>query len=98
MRQVGNLAIARMFESLGQPERALAAVRRREYFIDRPQFLSTYLREEGRLAAMVGEREEAIAAYRQYLTLRAGPEPSVRRAVDAVRDELRRLERESAGS
>jgi serine/threonine-protein kinase len=98
MRQIGNLVVARHFEELGQPDRALAAVRRREYFIDRPVFLSTYLREEGRLAALTGDREGAIRAYRRYVALRADPEPSLAEDVAAVRTELRRLERESAGS
>ena len=98
MRQIGNLVVARHLEELGHPDRALAALRRREYFIDRPPLLSTYLREEGRLAALTGDREGAIAAYRRYLTLRADAEPGVARGLASVRSELRRLERESAGS
>ena len=97
MREIGNLVVAGHLEELGQPERALAAIRRREYFIDRPPLLSTYLLEEGRLAALTGDREGAIAAYRKYLTLRADAEPEVAKELEAVRIELRRLERESAG-
>ena len=98
LREIGNLVVARHFEQLGEPERALAAIRRREYFIGRPPLLSTYLLEEGRLAALTGDREGAIAAYRKYLALRADAEPSVAKGVESVRAELRRLERESAGS
>ena len=44
--------------------------------------LSSCLREEGRLAALVGDREGAIKAYSHYLALRYKPEPSVEREVD----------------
>jgi hypothetical protein len=57
----------------------------------------TQLREEGRLAALAGDREGAIRAYRHYLALRSEPEPAVRDQVAAVRGELRRLERGTAG-
>ena len=48
-------------------------------------------REEGRLAALVGDREGAIKAYSHYLALRYNPEPSVKPEVDRVRAELARL-------
>src|SRR5215217_2457751 len=73
----------------------LAAVRRRETFLTRPLYLSTFLREEGRLAALAGENDAAIEAYRHYLTLRAAPEPPLRSEVEYVRDELGKLERAS---
>ena len=50
--------------------------------------LSYILREEGRLAALVGDREGAIKAYSHYLALRYNPEPSVKPEVDRVRAEL----------
>ena len=34
-----------------------------------------YLREEGRLAALTGDRQGAIRAYRHYLALRGDAEP-----------------------
>jgi hypothetical protein len=55
-------------------------------------FLSTYLREEGRLAALTGDSAGAVGAYRHYLTLRAHPEPALQPGVEKVRAELARLE------
>ena len=53
--------------------------------------MSSYLREEGRLAALTGDRTGAIAAYRHYLALRDAPEPSVQSEADEVRRELATL-------
>jgi hypothetical protein len=86
-----NLMVAGLFEELGQPERALAVVRRRFYHSGWPYYLSTGLREEGRLAALTGDRDGAIRAYTHYLELRSDPEPEVLPEVEAVRDELARL-------
>jgi hypothetical protein len=94
MGDVGNLVVARLKEQLGHVQEALDAVRRREYVFTRSAYVSTYLREEGRLAELSGDREGAIAAYRQYLTLRAEPEPELVEDVEAVRD---RLERRGGG-
>ena len=93
LQDAGNLILARLKERRGDVRGALAAVRRRETFLTRPLYLSTFLREEGRLAALAGENDAAIDAYRHYLTLRAAPEPPLRSEVDYVRDELGKLER-----
>jgi serine/threonine-protein kinase len=85
-----SLVAARLWQALGNPERALAAARRRMRYWT-PTFLSSYLREEGRLAALTGDRAGAIRAYRHYLALRYNPEPALRPQVDAVRAELARL-------
>ena len=53
--------------------------------------MSYLLREEGRLAALAGDREGAIEAYSHYLALRHSPEPSVKPEVDQVRAELAAL-------
>ena len=55
------------------------------------------LREEGRLAAIVGEQDAAITAYRQYLALRSDPEPELVSEVAQVREELNRLPAEPRG-
>ena len=86
-----NLVLARAYEMAGRDRDALDAVRRGIWRFP-PQLLSTFLREEGRLAAKVGEREDAIRAYRHYLALRSDPEPELEPAVDSVRAELARLE------
>jgi hypothetical protein len=51
------------------------------------------LRDEGRLAALVGDRDGAIRAYRLFTALRATAEPTIQPEVRAVRAELVRLER-----
>ena len=86
-----NLVLARLKEAQGDLPGALAATRRRLYFYAEPQFLSTYLREEGRLAGLTGDRVGAIRAYRHYLTLRADPEPALRSQVQWVRAALTKL-------
>jgi len=93
VQDAGNLILARLKERRGDVRGALAAVRRRETFLTRPLYLSTFLREEGRLAALAGENDAAIEAYRHYLTLRAAPEPPLRSEVEYVRDELGKLEK-----
>ncbi len=55
-----------------------------------------YLREEGRLAALTGDRQGAIRAYRHYLALRGDAEPGLQPEVRRVREELEAVERESA--
>ena len=85
-----NLLLGQLFAALGDPARGLAAVRRGGSF-DNDEIVSAYLREEGRLAALAGERDAAIRAYNRYLELRADPEPAVKPVVDEVRAELARL-------
>jgi tetratricopeptide (TPR) repeat protein len=85
-----NLEIARLLEARGDVNGALKWIRRRPGYRANTMFAYP-LREEGRLAAMTGDREGAIRAYRHYLALRYNPEPSVKPAVDSVRAELGRL-------
>jgi DNA-binding SARP family transcriptional activator len=87
-RAYASLAIARLYERLGDPERALASVRRRPYMHGWPRYLAAYLRAEGRLAAATGDRDGAGRAYRQYLTLRTSVAPALRAETDSVRAEL----------
>ena len=49
--------------------------------------MSTFLREEGRLAALAGELGRPWAT-RHYLALRPDPEPSVKPEVEQVRGDL----------
>ena len=86
-----NLVSARLHERAGNLPAALAAIRRGRWYFP-AEYLSTYLREEGRLAALAGDTTGAIAAYRDYLTLRSNAEPSLQPAVAQVRAELVRLE------
>ena len=76
--------VARLREAAGDNLAALAATRRRPYVYgsDGTVGLSSLLREEGRLAALTGDREGAIHAYQHYLRLRRNPDP--RHAAEAA--------------
>ena len=87
-----NLVLAQMLEARGDLHEALATVRRRPYgFGHAEPYLSSYLREEGRLAALVGDTTGAISAYRHFLALRSDPEPPFRAERDRARAEVARL-------
>jgi tetratricopeptide (TPR) repeat protein len=86
-----NLEVARLRERQGDRRAALAAVRRRSYSYHLTDYLAPHLREEGRLAALTGDRSGAVRAYRHYLALRSDPEPALRPAVEAVRAELAKV-------
>ena len=93
--QEANLILARLWELQGNPVLALAAVRRRgSWFGDAPIFMSTFVREEGRLALLNGDTVSAVRAWRHYLGLRYDPEPRLRPAAAEIRRELAALERE----
>jgi hypothetical protein len=88
-----NLLLAHLWERQGDIPRALRAARRRAGgFRLGPLYLSSFLREEGRLAALTGDTAGAVRAYRHYLALRPDPAPSVRPAVEQVRRELAALQ------
>ena len=88
-----NLTSARLHEVNGDPAAALAAVRRRPYFYESLAGLSTLLREEGRLAAQVGDSMGAINADEHYLALRSAADPALAGQVAQVRAALDRLRR-----
>ncbi len=89
-----NLVVARLAEAEGSLDFALRAVRRRAGDAAKFQpYLSTFLREEGRLAALTGDTAGAIGAYRHLLMLRPDPEPEMRERTEKVRAELARLMR-----
>jgi serine/threonine-protein kinase len=88
--EASNLLVARLWEEQGDWARAEAAARRRYKGLN-PRFLSSYLREQGRSAALAGHREAAVRAYQHYLALRYDPEPSVRPDVEQVRGDLAEL-------
>jgi DNA-binding SARP family transcriptional activator len=86
-----NLVSAQLHESQGDIRGALAAIRRGRWLYP-PEHLSTYLREEGRLAALSGDRPGAMKAYRHYLVLRSNPEAALVSQVDSIRAALAALE------
>ena len=87
-----NVEAARMRERLGDARAALAATRRRTYSYHLTDYLAAQLREEGRLAAITGDRTGAVRAYRHYLALRSDAEASLRLKIDSVRGELAGVE------
>jgi serine/threonine-protein kinase len=91
---VANLIAGGLWHERGESVRALAAVRRRLEGFLAPVVYIAQLRDEARYAALVGDREGAARAYRQYLALRSDAEPAVQAQVRAVRAELNALEGE----
>ena len=87
------LTAGRLLEKYRGPAAALSAVRRRStWWSNDMPYLAAQLREQGRLAALAGERDEAVMSLRHYLALRPAPEPSQAAEVEAVKKELARLE------
>lgn len=81
----GNLVVARLHEAQGNNALALRAVRRRPYDWDTgPLYLTTHLREEGRLAALTGDSSGAMQAYERFLALREGADVAFRSPSEAV--------------
>ncbi|MGH7713363.1 MAG: protein kinase domain-containing protein [Gemmatimonadaceae bacterium] len=85
----GNLVLARLYEARGDHAAALRALRRRPYDWDTgPLYLTTFLREEGRVAALTGDRVGAARAYEQFLALRAGADSVYQPQTHSVRGAL----------
>jgi tetratricopeptide (TPR) repeat protein len=81
-----NFTIARLRERQGDLRAALAAIRRREADAF-PAYLwsqAAFLRQEGRLAALVGDASGARRAYDEYLLLRTSPDAAFRPQRDSV--------------
>ena len=88
-----NIVAGRLLERYATPTAALHAVRRRaSWWSNQNPFLAIQLREEGRLAARVGERDEAIESLRTYLALRQNSEEVLQPELNEVRQELGKLE------
>jgi hypothetical protein len=84
------LVLARAYEDSGDEVAALRVIRRGLWLFP-PRAVATHLREEGRLAAKLGDRAGAIRAYAHYLALRSNPEPALIADRDRVRAEVDRL-------
>jgi TolB-like protein len=84
-----NLVVARVAEAQGDLSLALKALRRRAGDTGGfAWYLSTFLREEGRLAALTGDTTGAIKAYQHFVALRPNPEPELKLGVEQVRRDL----------
>lgn len=66
-----HLALARLYESVGEPAQALRALRRRSRYNGWQPYLSSILRAEARLSAIVGDSAGAHRANRHHDALRA---------------------------
>jgi len=92
---IANLIAARLWHERGEPARALATIRRRVEGLEPRAVHVSQIRDEARYAALLGDREGAIRAYRHYLTLRADPEPPLRPKVQEVWAEFEALQSEA---
>jgi len=90
---IASLQLARLYEKQGRPDRALRAVRRRYSANGEPEppGLAEAYRLEGKYAAQLGDRADAIRAYRYYLRMRHDPEPSRMPQRDSVLAELAKV-------
>ncbi len=89
---LGNVIAARGWEAVGDAPRAVAAIRRTESLNSPGPYFTAQLLDEGRIAAMAGDRDLAIRSYRRYLVLRRDADPGLQPQVEVVRKELQRLE------
>lgn len=85
------ILLGRLFSELGQPERALRALRRVSHFLQFPYATNTIRLARARAAVAAGQKEEAIEDYRVYLALRTNPEPRLVPQRDSARAELAAL-------
>jgi hypothetical protein len=87
------LVQADLFARTGQPEKALAIIRRQWTTggEERTHFLPARLLVRARLARQLGFRDEAIQAYDHYLALRSDPEPALADLAASVRAERAEL-------
>ena len=89
------VVMAMLYDAIGEPKEALRLLRRR--FVggtdgaDEVAMLSTTLRQEGRIAESIGDRDGAVRAYRRYLAFRADPDPSLVPQRDSVHASLAAL-------
>jgi hypothetical protein len=87
-----NLVVARILEDQGDIDGAYAAARRQVWHGGVETYMSTYLREQGRLAARLGDAEAATRAYRSYLAFHDDPDPGpARDAAESARRDLSAL-------
>jgi tetratricopeptide (TPR) repeat protein/predicted Ser/Thr protein kinase len=89
-----TMELSRWWEAQGDVAAALRAARRCQQYAWLVN-LTYCLREQGRLASIIGDRVTATRAYRHYLALRYSPEASVKPEVERVRAELSLLVTES---
>ena len=90
--QDASAFLARAFEASGDLARARGLWRLRQMGFAGALTLATRTREEGRLAAVMGDTAGAVRAYRRYLLHRQDAEPALVPQRDSVRAALALLE------
>jgi len=91
-RAMATLATARLWEEKGDLAAARRALRRVPIDYSNPsEGRAIIAREEGRIAALLGDRQAAIAAYQRYLRFRANAEPELVPERERIKTELQRL-------
>jgi hypothetical protein len=75
---------------VGNAAAALRALDRRTRYNGWQPYLAETLREEGRLAAQLGDSARALRAWEHYVAFRAAPEPALVYDVRSVRTALNR--------
>jgi hypothetical protein len=87
-----NVVLARVWESRGNVPRAFSAIRLQRVGLFGVPGRGKILREEGRLALLVGDTASAVRAYRMYLGYRQDAEPALHAERDSVRSALALLQ------
>lgn len=72
-----TLAVARLYDRLGDPARARRTVAQRPWLNGWPRYRATALRMQAELAMRTGDRAAAADAWRAYFAIHDDPEPSL---------------------
>ena len=94
MRGFESVILARTWERAGNIERALSAIRMRPIGFTAAAVAPWTYYDEGRIAALAGDRAGAIRAYSRYLDLIAGADPVFDERRAEVRRALAQLQRD----
>lgn len=94
MPHYAGLALARLYDELGETSHALTAVRKRPQMRPWPRYLASQLYLEGRLATAADDTVSALDAYQHFLALRGASRASAE--VAAARAQIQRLKSSDA--
>ena len=94
---LGNLLVSRLWEQMGDDQRAWRTITRSYAGIGANGFGSARLRARARIAERIGRRADAVGALREFVALRARADAPYQREVAQARATLAKLERQSTG-
>jgi hypothetical protein len=87
-----TITAAKVWEELGERDRALKMISRYSVWeTESIPYFGIQLREQGRIAALAGDRNRAIRSYSHWLKMNAAAEPGMQAQIAAVKRELARL-------